>query len=237
VFAEISGGLVKSLQDKTETLDKDSILSRNPRTGPGPLPTVFVYSPEFSFADVGLGGEGTDVKEEKKESFNGDAENTTFILSGRAQRPLLRVESAAGQVQIEGPDYTMDYVKGRLNFRSAPPKGKGNVIVKYNSATGGGRTKEIHLDLVYNVDVWASSEKQRDDITVDAIKAIVLSQDEFTAKGIQLKPVKGLDLYADKSIPDGVFAKRLVYSVEANLQVKVPASRIERVDVRQLPNE
>jgi hypothetical protein len=237
LFSEISGGLVKALQDKTETLDKDSILSRNPRTGPGPLPTVFVYSPEFSFADVGLGGEGTDVKEEKKESFNGDGANTTFILSGRAQRPLVRVESAPGQVQIEGPDYTMDYSKGRLNFRSAPPKGKGSVLVKYNSATGGGKTKEVHLDMVYNVDVWASSEKQRDDITVDAIKAMTLSQDEFAAKGMQLKPVKGLELYAEKGMPEGIFAKRLVYSVEANLQVKVPVSRIERVDVKQLPNE
>ena len=237
MFGEIAGGLVKALQDRVESVSKDSIASRTPKPGATGLPAVFVYSPEFTFADAGLGGEGKEIKQEKSESFSGDLASATFSLTGKAQRPLLRVEVGAGQVQIENIDYTMDYGKGRITFRSPPPKGVANVLVRYNSATGGGMTKEVHLEIVYNVDVWAGNERQRDNITVDAIKAITLSQDEFAAKGMQLKPLKGLDLYAEKGIPEGVFAKRLVYSVEANLEVRVPVSRIERVDVRQLPKQ
>ncbi len=235
VLTEISGGLVKALQERIESVTRDNIAPRSPRPEPVPLPTVFVYSPRFTFEDVGIGGEGAEVKEEKRESFSGDGVQTVFLLAGKAQRPLLRVESSPGQLQIENVDYKVDYAKGAITFRSPPPKGAGSVSVKYNSAAGAGKMKQIHLDAVYNLEVWAGNEKQRDDITVDVMKAVALAQEDFANRGMQVKPVEGIDLYASKDLPGGVFAKRLVYSVEANLQVKIPAARIERVDVRQLP--
>lgn len=234
---EISGGLVKALQERLDSVSKGNIAARSPRQEAVPLPAVFVYSPSFTFEDVGIGGEGVEVREEKRENFNGDGARTLFSLAGKAQRPLLRVESSAGQVQIENVDYRMDYAKGTIKFRSPPPKGSKNVSVMYNSASGAGKTKQIHLNAAYSLEVWAGNEKQRDDITVDLIRAVALSQEDFASKGILVKPVEGLDLYASGDLPGGVFAKRLVYSVEANLEVKVPAARIERVDVRQLPPE
>ncbi len=235
MLGEISSGLVKALQDRMESVNRGNIASRSPRPEQIPLPAVFVYSPSFTFEDVGLGGEGVEVKEERRESFSGDGARTVFSISGKAQRPLLRVESSAGHMELENVDYKMDYSKGTITFRSPPPKGAENVSVKYNSATGAGKTKQIHLVTVYNLEVWAGNEKQRDDITVDMIKAVALAQEDFANKGMMVKPVEGIDLYASRDIPGGVFAKRLVYSVEANLQVKIPAARIERVDVKQLP--
>ncbi len=235
VLSEISSGLVKALQERMESVNKENIASRSPRLDPVPLPALFVYSPNFTFEDVGLGGEGVEVKEEKRESFSGDGSRTVFSLAGKAQRPLLRVESSTGHLQIENVDYKMDYSRGTITFRAPPPKGSENVSVKYNSAAGAGKTKQIHMNATYNVEVWSGNEKQRDDITVDVIKAVALAQEDFANRGMLVKPVEGVDLYASKELPGGVFAKRLVYSVEANLQVKIPASRIERVDVRQLP--
>jgi len=235
VLSEISSGLVKALQERVESVSRENIASRSPRHDPVPLPAVFVYSPNFTFEDVGLGGEGVEVKEEKREAFSGDGARTVFSLAGKAQRPLTRVESSPGHLQIENSDYRVDYPKGTITFRSPPPKGTENVSVKYNSAAGAGKTKQIHMTVVYNLEVWAGNEKQRDDITVDMIKAVALSQEDLANKGMQVKPVEGVDLYSSKDLPSGVFAKRLVYSVEANLQVKIPATRIERVDVRQLP--
>jgi len=235
LLSEISGGLVKALQERVESVSRGNVASRSPRPEPVPLPAVFVYSPSFVFENVGLGGEGVEVREEKRETFNGDGSRRVFSLAGKAQRPLLRVEASAGQVQIENVDYKVDYVKGTIAFRSPPPKGAENVSVKYNSATGAGKTKQIHLTAAYYLEVWAGNEKQRDDITVDVMKAVALAQEDLATGGMLVKPVEGVDLYASKDIPGGVFAKRLVYSVEANLQVKVPAARIERVDVRQLP--
>jgi len=235
VFTEISAGLVKALQDRIDSVGKGNIAPRSPRPELAPLPAVFVYSPSFTFEDVGLGGEGVEVKEEKRETFSGDGTRTAFSLAGKPQRPLLRVESSAGRLEIENVDFKIDYSKGTITFRSAPPKGAENVSVKYNSAAGSGKTKQVHLTAVYNLEVWAGNEKQRDDITVEVIKAVALSQEDFANQGMLVKPVEGLDLYASRDIPAGVFAKRVVYSVEANLQVKVPAARIERVDVRQLP--
>lgn len=235
MLGEISGDLAKAIQENIESVTKKNVSARSPPSSAGSLPAVFVYSPRFTFEEVGIGVEGTDVKEEKNESFNGDGSRTSFSLSGKAQRPLVRVEAPAGQVQVERIDYRMDYAKGTIVFRSAPPKGKQNVSVIYNSASGAGRTRQIHLNVVCNVDVWAGNEKQRDDITVDVIRAVALSQETFASDGRQLKPVEGIDLYGAADLPENVRAKRLVYTVEANLEVKVPAARIERIDVKQLP--
>jgi hypothetical protein len=235
LLTEISSGLVKALQDGLDSVGRENIAARSPRAQPVPLPAIFVYSPSFTFEDVGLGGEGVEVREEKRESFSGDGARTVFSLAGKAQRPLLRVEAPAGQAQLENVDYKVDYAKGTLAFRSPPPKGAKNVVVRYASATGAGKTKQIHLNATYSLEVWAGNERQRDDIAVDVIRAVALSQEGFAGRGMLVKPVEGLDLYASKDLPSGVFAKRLVYSVEANLEVKVPAARIERVDVRQLP--
>lgn len=234
-LSEISAAFVKALQERVESVSGRNISSRSPRSDHGALPAVFVYSPGFTFEDVGLGGEGVEIREEMRESFSGDGSKTVFSLAGKAQRPLLRVETAAGQPQVESVDYKMDYARGVLTFRSPPPRGSGNVSVRYNSASGAGKTKQIHLDAAYHLEVWATNEKQRDDITVDLIEAVALSQEDFAKKGMQVRPVEGVDLYASGEIPGGVFAKRVVYRVEANLQVKMPAARIERVDVRQLP--
>ncbi len=232
---EISGGLVKALQERLESVSKGNVAARAPRKEAAPLPAVFVYSPRFTFEDVGLGGEGLEARQEKSESFNGDGSRAVFSLSGRAQRPLLRVESAPGQVEVENLDYTMDYARGTIRFRSPPPRGSKNVSVTYNSVSGAGKTKQIHIDAVYNLEVWAGNERQRDDVTVDVMKAVALSQEELAATGVIVRPVEGLELSPSDGLPGGVFAKRLVYGVEANLRVVVPAARIERVDVRQLP--
>jgi len=235
MLGEISGDLARAIQENIESVNKKNINARSPPRSSTSLPAVFVYSPRFTFEDSGIGGEGTEIKDDKKESFNGDGVRTSFELEGKPQRPLLRVEAPSGQVQMENVDYRMDYAKGSINFRSAPPKGKNNVSVKYNSAAGAGKTKQVHLTVVCNVDVWAGNEKQRDDITVDVISAVSLSQEKLANEGKQVKPVEGVDLYGDAGLPDKVCAKRLVYQVEANLEVKIPAPRIERVDVRQLP--
>jgi hypothetical protein len=235
LLTEISGGFVKALQDRMESVSKENIGARSPLPTPVPLPAVFVYSPSFTFEEVGLGGEGVEVKDEKSEVFSGDGTKQVFSLSGRAQRPLVRVEASLGQLQIENIDYHVDYGRGTITFRTPPPKGAENVSVRYNSAAGSGKTKQIHINAMYNLEAWAANEKQRDDITIDIIKAVALSQDDFASKGLHVKPVEGVDLYSSRDIPAGVHAKRVVYSVESNLQVTIPSARIERVDLRQLP--
>lgn len=235
MLGEISSGLVKALQDNIDSVSNKNIAARSPPSDKGSLPAVFVYSPSFTVEDVGLGGEGVEVRVEKSESFSGDGSKSAFSISGKAQRPLVRVEAPQGEAQIENVDYKMDYARGTITFRSPPPKGAKNVTIKYNSAADAGKTKQIHLNTVYNLEVWAGNEKQRDDITVDVIKAVALSQEDLAAAGMIVKPVEGVDLYGSDSLPKGVFAKRVVYQVEANLQVKIPAARIERVDVRNLP--
>jgi len=234
LLGEISGALVKAIQENVESVRKGNIYAKSPPDEAGTLPSIFVHIPSFTFDDAGLGGAGAEVKEEKSEAFSGNGERTAFSLAGKPQRPLIRVEAPPGQVQLENIDYRMDYSKGTIVFRSAPPKGRQNVSVRYNSASGSGRTREVHLGAVCNVDVWAGNEKQRDDIAIDVIKAVALSQEELSGTGMQVRPVEGKDL-PDSDLPKGVRVRRLVYSVEANLQVKVPAARIERVDVKQLP--
>lgn len=172
-------------------------------------------------------------KELTQESFVCDGKTTSFKLQGKPERPLVSVETPPKVPRTEPEDYRMDYSKGILTFRTPPEKGKENLVVRYYSASKAGSVKSVRMNVNYYVEVWAKDELERDRLTVEVIKALAMSQEDFATKGLHVKPVQGRNLEGR----DGIFAKRLMYSVEANLKVKIPAARIERVEVKQTKPE
>jgi hypothetical protein len=234
LFGEIAGEIVKALES-LEMIPKGNLSAKTPGPTPAGLPAVYVYNPRFVFEDGGFGGGAAQVATEIKESLSGDGSTTSFVLSGRPQRPLLRLEHPTGVPNMENVEFTVDYSKASISFSSPPAKGEGNIVVRYNSAKGAGTLRYVRLNLSYNVDIWSATERERDEATIEAIKAVALSQENLSQKGMQLRPVEGRDLGREDGIPTGVFAKRVVYSVEVNLPVKVPAPTIEKIELKQVP--
>jgi hypothetical protein len=236
LFEVIGSEIVKALQENIPDISRENISTRKPDIKkPAQLPAISVSSSEFTFEDAGVGGGGSDVKDQAEEHLSGDGKTTSFTLSGRPIRPLLRVEAPEGEVKLEKSDYTVDYGKRVITFSSPPPKGRNNILVRYYSAKAAGDTKFVRMNITYNVDVWAKDEPQRDRIAVDAIKAILLAEEGLATKGIRVKPSQGLNFEPESKITDGVFAKRLVYNAEAHLEVKVPVPTIERIEIEHKP--
>ena len=233
MFDEISSEIVRALQSNMTGFPKESIRTGTPAPDSKSFPLVSVTSSDFKFEDAGLGGNASVEKELALESFSCDGKITTFKLEGKPERPLVSVEFPPKVPHSEPEEYRMDYSKGVITFREAPKKGKDNLIVKYYSASKAGSIRSIRMNVNYNVDVWSKNEAERDRLTIDVIKAIAISQEDFSTKGMHVKPVEGKNLEAT----EGIFAKRLVYGVEADLKVKIPAARIERVEVRQTKPE
>jgi hypothetical protein len=232
----IADELVRALQAGLPDIPEARIRTDKPNLKKtSDLPAISVSSAEFTFQDAGVGGGGTDVKDVVKVYFSGDGKTVTFTLSDKPIRPMLGVESPKGHAKVENNDYTVDYVKSEITFSSPPPRGKNNVLARFYSASTSGEAKYVQMNITYNVDVWATEEKERDSLTIEVIKAIVLSEEGLSTKGMRVTPSRGLNLDAEDIGADGVVAKRLIYSVEANLQVKTLVPTMERIEIEQKP--
>ena len=233
---EITDELVRVLQGGLPDVPPARIGTARPDLKKGAkLPAISVSSDAFTLQDGGVGGGGTDVISEAEERLSGDGAKRSFTLSGKPIRPLLRVESPVGTLKTEEDgDYGVDYAKGVVIFGAPPPRGRENVLVKYRAAGTSGETKYVRMSITYNVDVWATAERERDDLTMDVIKAIALSEESLAMKGMRITPSQGLNLEQGEG---EAFAKRLIYSVEANLRATTPVPRIERIEIEQKPPE
>jgi hypothetical protein len=89
--------------------------------------------------------------------------------------------------------------------------------------------------MTYHVDVWANDETRRDNLAVDAIKSLLIAQEGLARKGIRVKPIGGLNLEPPQNGADGILAKRLIYNVESEMEVKLPIPPIERIEIEWKP--
>ncbi|MDG6925369.1 MAG: hypothetical protein JRN09_02325 [Nitrososphaerota archaeon] len=232
---ELSEQVAAILKERLEIVPNQSVAAKAPGGKKVPrLPFVFVYTPEFTFEDSGVGGGGAQVSEEVQDSKEGDGKTVNFKLSQRAQRPLTSVESPPGTRLAEGTDFVVNYVTGRVTFQ-VPPKEEAPIVFRYLSAASAGRTRTVRLHIVCHIDVWGEDETSVDDIVLDVIKGMVLSQEALAGKGIQLKPSKGFILGQEDGLPDEIFAQRVVYTAEIEVQAKESVPRIESIEVRQKP--
>jgi hypothetical protein len=121
---------------------------------------------------------------------------------------------------------------GVVTFASAPEKGR-KFVVRYLSGKGAGEVKALRLKLVYNLDVWASEPSEMGSVTNQVASAILLSRDSLASKGIQLRLVRGNDLPLQDGASSGMYCKSLECIAEADMQVKVPYTRMEKILVKK----
>lgn len=228
IITEISEVLQKGLQDK---VDKRNILTirKVDLSESSSLPKVAVYDAGFKFEEIGLNGSLGDAREEVAERFDGDGKRTIFQLHDKPVRPLLDVEEGSAK-KNEIDDYKVNYDSGAIKFRSPPTKGEKNVIVRYMLPRATGEIKGLRLSIDCRIDIWAVDQKNCDDITIDVMKTLLLSKENLSSKGIRVIPVNGAAI-EDGSSSNNVHGRRLTYTLETDLQVRIDGSIIKKIHI------
>jgi len=230
MFSEIENTIIDVLKRNLETVPKENITTKKPDLrAKKNLPAISVENVSFEADEVGVGRSVDTPDKEREEFFSGDGKKLSFTLSEKPVRPVLSVEHPVGTRRRNEVDYSVDYERGVINFRSPPEKGKKNVRIKYLIPL---ETKGVKFNLRYHVDVWGREEAERDRITVDVIKALLRDEEAFSRKGIFIRPLRGFNRPTDETTVD-ISAKTVEYLLEAYLKVEVPLPRIERVEIRE----
>jgi hypothetical protein len=143
------------------------------------------------------------------------------------------VESPIGEIRKENEDYTVDYNEGAVIFRSPPEKGKENILIRYHSAKGVSVTRGLKVNAKYHIDIWASDEDACDAIAIDVIKTLLIGRDELAKQGLNIRPIQGYNIEAEKEISNQAFGKRLVYSIETEMYVEITVPPIEKIEIQR----
>jgi hypothetical protein len=227
LFKKIESAIIEVLKEQLKSVPKGNIDTKKTKLG-DKLPRVSIVNVAFDVKDVGVGSSigGENVRAQEK--FSGDGERKEFLLSEKPVRPLVMVEHPSGS-SLKKADYTVDYGRGAVTFRTPPKKGEDNISVMYLKPF---EVKGLRLNLIYHIYVWASDEAQRDAIAVEVLEAILREETSLDQQGVYLKLVKGFNTSIDDG-SENVFGKTLEYMIEADLQVEVPYPRMERIDVNK----
>jgi hypothetical protein len=231
MFSRIETAIVKVLQDNLKSVPKDNIRATKPDLNVEKnLPAISLTNVDFDIKEIGIGGSIGANEEGLQDVFSGDGKKREFTLTKKPLRPITKVEHPLGKQKKESDDYTVDYGKGIIAFRSPPEKGRNNILIKYLPPA---ETKGLKFNLKYHLEIWARDEGQRDAITIEVIKTLLKEGSPLVRQGITIRPIKGFNVPPDEEVPKGVYGKTLEYLIETELQVEIPLPRIERIEVQK----
>jgi hypothetical protein len=228
LFKTIESAIKEILKEKLTSVPKGNIDTKKIKLGEK-LPAISIVNVSFDVKDLGVGSSIGGEKVHTQEKFSGDGERKEYILSEKPVRPLVIVEYPSGS-RLNEANYTVDYGRGAVTFYKPPQKGEDNISIKYLKPF---EVKGLRLNLIYHICVWASDEAQRDAIAVEVLETILREETSLDQKGVNLKLVKGFNTTMDDG-SENVFGKTLEYMIEADLRVKVPYPRMEKIDVNKL---
>ncbi len=234
MLPEVDQTILEAIRENVSTVPKSTVVIQKSQVPPKKIPAIYLWNRGFTASDLSIGANAPETGDIVEDVFDGDARKTTFKLSTVPLRPLLLVETPANRVKKEGRDFTVDYSAGSLTLLDPPERGRKNMRVRYHSAKGSGEVKGLRVKLIYNVDVWASEQKESGSIVNEVASILLKTRESFESKGIQLKLTRGRDLTARDGIPDGVFCKRLECVAEADMFVKIPIPRIEKIELKRV---
>ena len=229
ILPEVDQAILDALRAGLSGTSKIDIVIQKSDGPPKKTPAIFLWNRAFTAADTSIGGNAPESGQNEEDGFDGDGKRTEFKLSDPPLRSRVIVEYPTGKTKREGKDFTVDYASGVLTFQNPPEKGRKNVIARYTSGKGAGEVKGLRLKLRYNVDIWTSEPVAGGSVANQVASAVLLSQDSLASKGIQLRLLRGHDLSPQDGVSAGLFCKRLECIAEADLLVKIPYTRMEKI--------
>ncbi len=226
LIPEITQTIVSALRENVKTVAKTNITTDDETSGKGKtLPRISIASPDFTVEEFGLAGSEPEKKELQEDKFSGDGKQSEFILSREPLRPLLSVEHPLGEGCREPDDYSVDYLSAKITFRTPPAKGKGNVLVRYNGAKSSGELRSLQLNLKYLLKVNADRNSQRDEITLEVLRALVLAKDSLEKQGVLFKILGGHSDSVDHESP----SRNIECLAQTKLLVEMPSAAMEKI--------
>ncbi len=239
LFDSIEEAVSRLIQDSKVGIPKENFVFGkvpSPPSKKGELPALAIYDSDVAFVEQTLGSNVKEERQESVEAFAGDGRETSFVLSAKPLRPLIRVESPQGSVKRENIDFEVNYEKGEIEFSTPPEKSvKKNVIVRFFPLQNVSLISGLRVNAKYNLDVWGSNRDECNDLSIDVVRAILLGRDKLASQGIVMKPVSasGIEIENGAASTSQVFGRRLLCAVETDLYVAAPVPAIERIELRK----
>ena len=208
-----------------------------PPTKKTDLPAVSIYDAEVSFVEQTLGNNVKEERPETVETFTADGNETSFVLSTRPLKPIIRVENPQGFAKREIEDFTVDYEKGEIRFKTPPEKsGKKSVVVSFLPLKSVSLVSALRVNAKYNLDVWGANREGCNDLATGVVKTILLGREKLASQGIVMRPVSASAIEFENGVSTSAsqpFGRRLLCDVETDLYVAVPVPAIEKIEVRK----
>lgn len=198
---------------------------------PGKKARVYLYNDDFVIEDTCMGAMAETKYEEAEETFDGDGKATEFKLAKAPVSQVSLVEYPKGTVRFAPDDYGSDNDTGVITLRDAPPKGKGNILVRYTLPNPVGEVSFLRFALTYGITIVAEDRGERDRITLACIDALYRDVTGLARKGIdEIRLVKGYStpLDGDKSARTNV----LVYSAVTSMRIERAMTPMDRIDIK-----
>jgi len=198
---------------------------------PKKMPAIYLWNVEFTSSDLSIGANAPESGKMLEEEFDGDGKRTDFKLTVPPLRPLLNIAYPRTRQRREGRDFKVDYSTGSIAFIEPPEKGRKNIFVQYHSGKDAAEVRGMRLLLTYNLDVWSDESEENSSLTNQVASILLKTRDSLASKGIALRLSGGRDLTSKDGIPSGVFCKRLQCLAEADMLVKMPIPRMEKIEM------
>jgi len=189
------------------------------------LPSISVENINLEFNEIGVGRK-IEADDKVIDLFNGDNEKKEFKLKELPLKPNVVVEYPLGK-QLNDSSYNIDYVSGIVKFKEPPEKGKNNLKISYNKPI---EVRGIKLSMLFNVNIWAEDEVERDDIVMKVVEIVFKNEEILNTQQIFIKPIKGYNMKSEQ-VPKQRYGKILEYQIESELEVLMPSSRIEKIEI------
>jgi hypothetical protein len=232
LIREITETLTQTLKEQLKTVPKANITSDEKEAKAKP-PSIAVLNPEFTVEESSLSGSEPERKETHEEKFNGDGRVIEFTLSQQPLRPL-SVEHPGGDLRREPDDYTVDYLHSKVSFRTPPEKGKGNVVIRYTGAKSSAELRSLRLNLKYLIEILGEDQSQRDEITLDVLRSLVLAKESLEHQGVTFRILGGRNDNLDHETTSKNSALKTIECLaQTKLTIEMPTGIMEKIFIKQ----
>ncbi len=229
---EITETLTQTLKEQLKTVPKASITSEE-KEAKAKAPSIAVLNPEFTVEESSLSGSEPERKETHEEKFNGDGRISEFTLSQQPLRPV-SVEHPLGETRRDPDDYTVDYLHSKVNFRIPPEKGKGNVVIRYTGAKSSAELRSLRLNLKYLIEINGEDESQRDEITLDVLRSLVIAKELLEHQGVTFRILGGRNDDQDHGTAGkSANLKTIECLAQTKLTIEMPTGVMEKILIKQ----
>ncbi len=231
LIEEITETLSATLKEQLKSVPKSSIVSEEKAAAKAKAPSVAVINPEFTVEESSLSGSEPERKQIHEETFSGDGRKIEFSLNEKPLRPVF-VEHPLGEMLSSPNDYSVDYVNGKVKFRSPPEKGKDNLLVRYAGLKGAAEQRSLQLNLKYLIQVSGEDETERDAITLDVLRSLIIAKEVLERQGVHFKILGGRnDLDHTGTESKTVSMKTIECQAQTKLTIEMPSGVMEKIVV------